>query len=227
MITEKEMRKAIKSSISSQYATPIVFGRGHFSSKRVPLHSLYAAFVYASIAKAMQDAGWTVTPMLHSDEFVFSLGRSNITSTKKTFSYIIFCNSRKRSYELHCGLNVQSKVVGVNIEVDALVIPKSHGIACRKDGKQIDHNELKTLIEVKHYQRRFDISKAKEFIGTCSLVREQNAYAALVTKEDVTSAALKLFNGLIPPIATFQRVDLAGATSMARTVTTELRRIIT
>ena len=226
MITVAEMEKAVFRSIDVPRRMRIRFGFERIQLNAVPSHSMFAAFIYSSIARAMSDSGWRVETFLHQKDFVFSMGRANILSTVDKFSYVKFRKNR-RIYELHCGLNVQSNVQDIVIEIDVLVIPQSHGKVCRANGSQVNFKEVKTLLEIKHYERRFDVSKATEFVGKCKLVRYREGYAGLVVKGQFTADALKLFTNIRPKIGAFPDADLAGAKAMADDVLVALKKILT
>jgi hypothetical protein len=225
MITAHAMQYAIFNAIDVSSRRLLRFGRERRRLASTPIPSLYAAFVYASIAKTIKDSGWLLGTALHRNEFVFSLGRGNIASTEETFSYITFQVGKNR-YELHCGLNVQSNIPEVVIEIDVFVIPLAHGKECRKKSTRVNYKSVKSLLEVKHYRRRVDISKAKEFFGTCKLVCCRGSYAALVSKGEITEDALKLFANSKPKIGAFPNSDVLGAKAMAEEIKLILSKLL-
>jgi hypothetical protein len=168
--------------------------------------AVYECYLYALVLKAMHELQYNIKAVPSgTGPFVFRRGRGNLFTLKRSCSLVEF-SAHGTDYELLCDVKTSCRSPNVDLEVDILVIPKQHSDDCATKMRSPSFNQLKLLIEAKHFVVGVDVTTSKSFVGSCDRLREASCVASLVTSGTNSSNSKLLLGGVNPPIDLYSNV---------------------
>ena len=167
---------------------------------------VYECYLYALVLEAINELHYPISPNpAGPGPFVFRRSRGTLHQLKRHGSIVTFV-ANGNEYDLLCDVETACRSPNVELEIDILIVPKSHSDACATGRKPPSYQQLRLLIEAKHYAAGIDVTTSKSFVGVCDRLRVTSCVASLVTSGPNTPGSKLLLDGVTPQIDLYSNI---------------------